>query len=152
MHRHPARDPHTDRRKLLLTGPHTSQSFDAPCFDTEIAGRPDENFFDVAHVTTNIATIRRQLDNWIPDKLARTVISHIATATGLKKLNTGLRSRQIIDQDICAIGSATQSYDVRMFKQEDLIGDFVPLSLFDKLLLKLVSFSVRHQSEIARFT
>lgn len=151
MHRHPAGDPHTDCRELLLTGPYTCQSLDASCTDTEICGRTDEDFFDVANVTTHIATIRRQFDNRIPDNLARTVISHIAATTGLKKFNTGLRPRQIIYQDICAIGGATQSYDVRMFKQEDLIVDFVPLSLFDKLPLKLVSFSVWHQTEIASF-
>src|SRR5262245_64536517 len=89
----------------------------------------------------------QKLDDRVADQLARTVIGHVATATGFKQLDPELRARRVIRQDVRAIGRSPQRDDVRVFKQQKLIGNFVALAPLNEVALQRMRFVVRRQTE-----
>src|SRR5262249_14927366 len=81
--RNPASYPHSNRGNLLVTNPDTSEAFDSPPIHIKLRDRADQHLFDVADVAMNIAAVGFEIDYGITHKLARTVVSHVAAATGL---------------------------------------------------------------------
>src|SRR5262245_50319451 len=148
MHRHPPRDANAYSRELFVAHPDANEIAVARLrLHPEIASRADQHFLNVAHVAANVLTARRQLDNRIADQLAGAVVSHIAAATGFKKLDAQSRARHVVGQDVRAIGRPTQRDDVLVFEQQKLIRNFITLAPLDEIALQRMRFVVRRQTE-----
>jgi len=49
-------------------------------FQAELRQRCDQEFFESAQITVDVLLIALKLENWIPNKLSRTMISNISAS------------------------------------------------------------------------
>ena len=66
-------------------------TFHALCRHAEISGRSNHHFFELIHVPTYIAPVRRKIKNRITDKLAGAVVRNVAAAVSGLKFHIHLR-------------------------------------------------------------
>ena len=64
------------------------------------------------------------------------MVCHVASATGFKKLDAQSRASHAVCQDVRAIGRPTQRYDMRVFEQQKLIGNFICLASLNEIALQ----------------
>src|SRR5262249_12147436 len=58
---------------------------------------------------------------------------------------------RVINQNVRAVGRASERDDVRMLEQQDLIRNGPLFAQFDKLLLQVVSFGIWRKPQISGF-
>ena len=85
MCRNPARDVYSDGRNFPALGVYASQTLDSKGVDTEVRHGPNQNFFQIAHVTMHVFAIGTEIDDWITDYLAQSVIRHFSATIGFKQ-------------------------------------------------------------------
>src|SRR5512143_3710316 len=81
--RNPPRDAHADGADLLGSDPRTGEPLDASGGDTVIGAHANHHVLDVAHVAMDVASIRPEIDDRVPDDLPWSVIRDVPSATGL---------------------------------------------------------------------
>jgi hypothetical protein len=93
--RNPAADPNADGRELFLTSrradPHASQTWHAHTRHTKRSDGLDEHLFEVPHVAVDVAAIRLEIENRIPDELTGTVIRDVAASARVEDADSGRR-------------------------------------------------------------
>src|SRR5262245_18445237 len=147
VHRHPPRDANAYRRELFGAHPDAHEIAAARLrFYAEIPRRAVTHLLNVTDVAAYVLMTGRQFDDRVADQLAWAMVSHVAAATGFKKLDAQSRARRVVGQDVRAVGRAPQRDDVRVFEQQQLIRYFVALSSRDKLFLQNEGFGVRGQA------
>jgi hypothetical protein len=147
--RDPSRDAHPNGRDLLVAHPDAGQPFDAAGIDTVIGGRANEDRFEIAHVTVNVATVGVQVDDRIADNLPGPVIGDIAPATGLVNVDAargeGVGGRKNVRA--AAVAAHAERQDVGMFEEEQRVADSASTAIFDEHTLQSERLGVRHSSE-----
>jgi hypothetical protein len=151
VHRHPSGDPDTDCGKLLVADPDSGQAVNPSGFYAKIGRRPDENFLQIADIFPDVASIRRQLDYRIADKLARSVIGHIPAATGFKQLDPESSPHPFVGKDIGPVRGAPKRDYMRMLELQKPILNLVSFSLVDQALLQLMRLGVWNKAKITGF-
>jgi len=81
----PARNVYSNGGDFSALGVYASQTFDPEGVDTEVSHGPNQDFFQVAHVTMHVFAIGTEIDDWITDYLAQSVISHLSATIGFKQ-------------------------------------------------------------------
>lgn len=145
----PPRNADADGRQLFAPDPHAGQSFDATGLDTVVGRDADQDFFEIANVPVNIATVRIQVEDRVANDLAGTVICNIATSTRLEDLDVPRGERGGRREDVGAppITANAQGQDVGMLDQQQQIAHPIGLALIDQRPLKRESLRVRHQAK-----
>ena len=86
----------------------------------------------------HVASIRTQIDDWVPDDLPRAVIRHIAAATGL--VNSDAKRREPIagrdDVGAPAVALHAKRNHRWVLQQQEQIGDALGSPLFDEMPLQ----------------
>jgi hypothetical protein len=86
--------------------------------EPEITDCVDHELLDGVDVRRHRAKAHRDIEDRVPDELARTVIGDIATAVGVDKLCTdGLR----IGKDMLGLGAHAEGVHVRVLEQEQVL-------------------------------
>src|SRR5205807_940816 len=85
MRRDPSRDAHADRGNLVVANPDAALPVGAFGGDAEFGDGADQHFFEFRDVLAHIAIAFAEVDDWIADELAGTVIGDVAAARGLEK-------------------------------------------------------------------
>src|SRR6185436_10892415 len=86
----PASQMHPYGGNLSVGRVHASQPLDSKRLNVEISHRPDQDFLEIAHVSMHVFAIRTEIDDWIADQLAQTVISKLASAVSFKYRHAAL--------------------------------------------------------------
>jgi len=76
----PSSDVNSDCRNFSASRMYAGQTIDAKAFDIKVSHGPNQDLFEVAHVTMNVFAVGTEIDDWITDHLAQTVIRHLPTA------------------------------------------------------------------------
>ena len=79
---YPSRNSHSNRRDLFIANPDAGKPLDAPALNPIIRNRANQYFFEVAHITVNVAAIRFEIDDWITDELTGSVVGDVSAAPG----------------------------------------------------------------------
>ena len=67
MRSNPARDVYSNRRNFPALGVYASQTFDSKGVDSKVRHGPNQDFFEIAHVTMHVFAIRTEIDDRITD-------------------------------------------------------------------------------------
>ena len=95
-----------------------------------------------ANVGAHVALPFSQIEDRIADDLARTVIGDVAAAVGGVELDAGARQDFVAGQQIFHVAVAAQRDDVRVFDDQQLVGNQRPaLRCCDELLAAAASAS-----------
>src|SRR2546427_6771886 len=83
----PARKMYAHGGKLAVADPHARRALQARGPETEITGDADQHLFQRAHVPSDVPPMPREVENRGADPLPGPVISDVAAAVGLNKVN-----------------------------------------------------------------
>src|SRR5947209_7943115 len=147
---HAARNVNADGGNLgLFFRPHASQAGNALSHYAQIAAASDKHFLHFADELdrANPGSEAAQIKNRIADKLTGPVKGHVATAVGLKQLDSFAVQKIARGDDVLLTGITAQGDDRRMFEQQQ--GGPDP-AFFDKVnerLLKLKRGGIIHPAQ-----
>src|SRR5262245_47831106 len=148
----PARDADANRRELVAfigPDPDASEPFHAPRVHAVTRRGPNQHFFQVAHVAVDVAAIRLQVDDWIADDLARSVVRDVTAAPGFVHLDTATRERLAGGEDVGppAVSTHAKRQDVRMFKDQQRVADASRTSILDERALQGERLGIWHAAQ-----
>src|ERR1041385_966052 len=87
VHRHPAADLYADGRNFFTPNPYARKIPVAPRGEAISGKRPDQHFLQVPKIAMNVAVVGAQVDNGIPDDLARPVVRDVPSPVGQANLD-----------------------------------------------------------------
>jgi hypothetical protein len=151
--RDPTREAHPDGRQLLGPHPGTGQTGDALGRNPVVCGRPNEDFFEVAHVAVDVAAIGFEIENGIAHDLAGTVVGDVAAPAGFVDVDTPRRQLIEAGENVAApaIAAHAERQHVWVLEKQQHVVDAVVLALIDEGTLKRQPLAVRHDAESADF-
>ena len=154
------RDMNADRGDLLFRyraaceSPDASATADPLCEHAELTTGADEDFLEEAHkvdrakVRASLAgEIAAQIENWVADQLARTVIGHVPTPVDLVDLDTSTGQVFARSEDVGARGVPAQSEHGGVLKEKQRVADAPLFAGFYDTLLDLKRLRVRNAAE-----
>src|SRR5512138_1900550 len=147
--RNPSGDADANRRKLVATDPDAGESFDAPGVDAVVARGTNQHVFEVADVAVDVAAIRPEIDDGIPDDLAGSVVGDVAAASGLVHLDAAGRKRFGRREDVttATIAAYAKRQYVRMLDEQEQIADVIRAPLFNERPLQRERLGIAHHPE-----
>ena len=153
MARNPSGDADANRRQLVAADPDAGESVDAPGVDAIVARGTNQHVFEVADVAVNVAAIRPEIHDGVPDDLAGSVVGDIAAASGLVHLDAAGRQRCSRREDVTAAAIATHAkrQHVGMLDEQQQIADPVRAPLFDERPLQRERLGIAHPAETPDF-
>ena len=151
---HPARNPHANGRQLgapARARPDAGQPLDPSRVYAEIAGRTNQHFFEIAHITMYIAPIGTKVDDRISHELAGSVVRDVPAAPRLVNFDSALSEQLATCQDMSApaVPFHTKCQDMRVLYEQEHVVDLFRSTLLDQLTLKRQRLTVRDQAETA---
>src|SRR5262249_20420979 len=105
----------------------------------------------VADVAMHVATVGIQVEDWVPDELARAVIGHVPSATGVVHLDARHRQRLRGGDDVIARPACldAEGDDGRMFEEQERVRYPPGPSSLDEILLQIEGFAVTNDAKTA---
>ena len=95
--------------------------------DAEVGRRPNQHFFEIAHVAVDVAAIGLEIDDRIADELPGPVVGDVAAAAGLVDLDAARRERIRRREDVRApaVAAHAERQDVRMLDEQQHVVDAI---------------------------
>ena len=115
---HPFRDPDPDRRDLVSADPDPGVGWVSAAGDAKIGQRSDQRFFDPPDVLVDIFAKTIEVDDRVPDQLARAVVGDVAAAIDPPDRGAGRRERRFIEQNVFGVAASPQGVDVGMLEED----------------------------------
>src|SRR5258708_5149051 len=80
VHRNPAAHLDPESGDLLASNPNSGEALIAIRGNPVLRQCPDDDFLKITQIPTDIEIVIIEIENWIADKLTRTMIRYVATA------------------------------------------------------------------------
>src|SRR5437588_7781219 len=150
-----------NRRDLLLNisrvpglRPNSGESGNAPAGNGHVATSADKRLFHAPHKLDRPQCLAgrilesAQVEYGIAHQLSWPVVGHITAAVALRQLYASLCQRFCREQHVAQLGISTQSYDRKMFQQQQRVGDAALFAQLYQLLLKRLSRPIFNPPEL----
>jgi hypothetical protein len=141
-----ARNPHADRRNLLVADPHAGKALGAFCGDPEVGKGRDQDVFQCAYIRDDITLPRAPLSerhDRVAHELAGAVIRDVAAPIRLDEIGT---DRSGVAQHVLQLRARPQRVDVRMLEQQQVVVVGVAV----QRALQRLGFAIRNRAQPAR--
>ena len=113
----PARKVYSHRDQLVVSNPNAWRARRAPGFNSEIACRANEHFFERPHVPGNVAPVLGEIENRITHQLAGSMIGYVSAAVGVENLSAPHSEPLGGHQHILRLGIAAERVHMWMLQQ-----------------------------------
>jgi hypothetical protein len=149
----PTGDSNAYRCEFVLPDPHARQTLLAVGHDPEISGRSDQYLFQIANVPMDVAAVGIQIQDWIPDDLAGTMISDVATSAGFVELNMPGIEFVGTHQQMSppAITPRSQCQHTGVLDEQQHVVHASELPIGDEIALQRESIGITRHSKTANF-
>ena len=110
-----------------------------------------DGFDKGVHVGADVALPLAQIEDGVADKLAGAVIGDVATAVGFVNVDAASGEHFRAGEDVAEMGVAAERDDVRMFDEQQLVGDESGLAPGLEMLLELKCLGPAETPQITGF-
>jgi hypothetical protein len=132
-----------------VPGPHAGQPFHPAGVHTQVSGRPDQHFLEVPDIAVHIAAIGTQIDDWVADDLAGSVVRDIAAASGFVNLNAAGRQCLAAGEEVRppAVAFDAEGQHMRVFDEQQDVLDAPGTPFLDEAPLERQRLAVRKEPQ-----
>src|ERR1700730_1474030 len=128
--------------------PDSCAAGDAECRQTEIGRGMNHGLFEGADIPVSVAADRAEIDDWIAHNLPETVIGNVPAAIRSVELDALLTEDVFAGKKIFAFRISPESNDVRVFAEQQHIGERSSFAGGDKSFLQREGFLVGDKAEV----
>ena len=123
VHGYPALHVDANGGDFILGNPDTGLSVSPGPGNAKACECADQDFFQLPEMLSQVCAVPSEVQNGVPDDLARPVVGDVSAAVGVDEPDASFGEVGLGDQDVIEVSGAAEGDDGGVFEEDEGIGD-----------------------------